>query len=582
MMKSRQNGYVFKLFKSRRITRKKRRLLIVVFAALIMSTIWSLISQKLSDFQQHDLLERVDNDLVTNFPRILRNESALKRNSIKAITTTAKVPLDHIGYLSQNGLIMIKRTREMQQKTINIVFDSTLRKDFRNLQNQCQKNPECRFSFKNINNIDGRKVDGVVTAQTAGIIVDNAALHFTKTVYLPQFSGHLQNKEWWGTDIYAGYQNMESSVEPDSFFSAPMHLPVFKTEETYESLHSSVNLNSKVNMVTILCHARHCIGLTSIANIIARQLEARWPIKIFSQSCDNSTNATPLDSLCQSNVECFVRYSRSIIIYEPSDDDSMIVHYFWKAMAHSTAVVYFWNSSFEKYAPPLVSFKIESESLSVEGIDFLENVMQTDILASRFSWKKQPITNTTEYVLRHTKSNMPCNLCLHIALRKKSTKCMIDSFSSQQAPIIEKSSMLRNIESTAVMHYSNATSRKVGMELRMREWQLNGTFIEKYDKELIGDELNNCIMASHNHSFVYRKVWDFPAKMGEISLTVKNFWVYYSLLLNGAENTLILEDDAELNEETHLSAIDEIMDQVPPNYSMVQLGISVLRRKLQS
>jgi hypothetical protein len=85
---------------------------------------------------------------------------------VKPFEHTENVPLRHVGYMRQNGPLMIKRTLERSQDRIAIVFDTSLRKEFRHFK-QCMA--DCQFSFSsNYDEIAGY-ADSFVTDKHKGM-----------------------------------------------------------------------------------------------------------------------------------------------------------------------------------------------------------------------------------------------------------------------------------------------------------------------------------------------------------------------------------------------------------------------------
>jgi hypothetical protein len=114
--------------------------------------------------------------------------------------------------------------------------------------------------------------------------------------------------------------------------------------------------------------------------------------------------------------------------------------------------------------------------------------------------------------------------------------------------------------------------------------KIEAKFVSDFDREALGDMESpfvQCIMApSGPGTELHKKIWDYPAHMGEISLTTKNFYVYYWILANDAGSALILEDDSELQLNVDENTLADTVKVTPPNFSLLQLG-SCLYNRLQ-
>jgi hypothetical protein len=89
--------------------------------------------------------------------------------SVEPLSISNNIPLNHIGYMQQQGPLMIKRTLERTQKYVEIVFDYTLQMKFRNFP-QCSN--ECKFSFSQDYNEIAAFADSFVTDKPKGILVN--------------------------------------------------------------------------------------------------------------------------------------------------------------------------------------------------------------------------------------------------------------------------------------------------------------------------------------------------------------------------------------------------------------------------
>jgi hypothetical protein len=99
------------------------------------------------------------------------------------------VPLSHTGYMHQNGPLIIDRTITRSPNTVNIVFDKSLKRHFPKFP-KCDL--MCDFQFGDNHNEIAKYADSFVTDIRVGIIND-AAIHFNKVVFLPISKGLLND-----------------------------------------------------------------------------------------------------------------------------------------------------------------------------------------------------------------------------------------------------------------------------------------------------------------------------------------------------------------------------------------------------
>lgn len=78
------------------------------------------------------------------------------------------------------------------------------------------------------------------------------------------------------------------------------------------------------------------------------------------------------------------------------------------------------------------------------------------------------------------------------------------------------------------------------------KWNVEAKFVMEFDKNNLEDEFFQCIVFPEDNLHLHRPLSQYISKAGELSLATKNFWVYYWLLKNDAENAFIIEDDAEV------------------------------------
>lgn len=269
-------------------------------------------------------------------------------------------------------------------------------------------------------------------------MVENAALHFSKVVYLPKVFESLDNYTWWGTDIYAGAIPLIPRYDGDNLFSSPMNFPVYRHEETERSIMKRVDFQAKQNrkIVTVIMKKSICEKAdnpenAAIANFI-NELSALNSLKVYPSNCFNFT--TPLDGHCF-DQNCFLRYSQLVVLIDLDYNDEFIIKHYWKAVSYGLGILYYW--------PNIIPFAQEQITLRLEFLDYKdENLQQkislwmdTEYLEEQYIWKTSGLPDDIKRILIFQKNNFPCNLCKHVHLRKSSVNCMINKISAAEEAI---------------------------------------------------------------------------------------------------------------------------------------------------
>ena len=61
-------------------------------------------------------------------------------------------------------------------------------------------------------------------------------------------------------------------------------------------------------------------------------------------------------------------------------------------------------------------------------------------------------------------------------------------------------------------------------------------------------------------------------QLGEVSLSLKMYEAYFWMLSKDANNILLIEDDSELAAGRTINDVQMVINMVPPNYAILQLG----------
>jgi hypothetical protein len=206
-------------------------------------------------------------------------------------------------------------------------------------------------------------------------------------------------------------------------------------------LSKPVDFSVKVPMLTIMLGSDFCeresrgTNYFSFLNLVEK-ISVQMSIKIFPESCRTVKFVTPLDSTCGENLDCYVKRSKAVMLIEPDEDDSFMVKYFWKAVAHGTLVLYYWPFELQKNAPPGVALRMPEIKYSSEIQDILDLASGKNAkpYEKLFDWKFGALDGNITQALQYSTENFPCNLCQHVKLRKSSVKCMLDKVSSGSPP----------------------------------------------------------------------------------------------------------------------------------------------------
>lgn len=167
--------YLFvKKYKSLRKRRKVNRIFLITIFLVFLLGILNCHSKeyntphksyrcKLNQNLERKLIN--ENDFKAPAYNASQSDDAIHRNF-----PTNNVPFAHVGYLRQNGPLMVNRTLARQQNRVEIVFDTSLQDEFPELytnidqdSSYCPLNPECHFTFTNNYDLIAEFADSLVS-----------------------------------------------------------------------------------------------------------------------------------------------------------------------------------------------------------------------------------------------------------------------------------------------------------------------------------------------------------------------------------------------------------------------------------
>ncbi|KAJ3317142.1 hypothetical protein HDV06_001967 [Boothiomyces sp. JEL0866] len=479
----------------------------------------------------------------------------------------------HSEYINQNGPLMIKRTLESDMSVIRIAIDKSLEKEFGFVQSgMCSA--ECQFYFSDDYAEMASKADGLITEHTDGILVDNAMLHFTKTVYQSDSGHSLRDYKWYGTDMYAGMEPIPLKHDRE-LYGRPGHFEAHKTFETEKSIRQFVDFKAKQDYIGVFLHPSLC-GNSRNGKAVSflQELQKNIPIQVAGGEC----GFKPSVSCNASETECILRGARASLIIDPYDQDSFVVPLAWKSISYSTPVIYSWSGNFTKYDPSTLFMKLEEfdSSLVMEFVNQFNQKHYNRV----FRWKKRYIPDPIGRVLNNSLPNMPCVLCRHIKERKLATRAIVDLFTlSQNVSLTVKEDSLvagkmNGVDATFVNHHSRATKRMENIKQLSRDLGTGVEVVMGFDKEDLSSEWTDLIMEDRE------KIGSNPARLtfdrglygGEISLGIKSFWVYFKILQDNLNNALVVEDDIHLNPNGRNISIADLVEKIPSTFSALHMG----------
>ncbi|KAJ3317143.1 hypothetical protein HDV06_001968 [Boothiomyces sp. JEL0866] len=479
-------------------------------------------------------------------------------------------------YINQNGPLMIQRTLKGNMSQIKIAIDKSLEKEFSFIQpGQCSA--DCQFYFSNDYAEMADEADGLITDQPNGILVNNAMLHFTKTVYQNVSSKNLRDFKWYGTDIFAGMQPIPRKDDRE-LYGRPAHLKVHKTLETEQSLGQIVDFKEKQNYIAVFLHPSLCRNDSRNSTVVSflKELQQKIPIQVVDQQCGFTSTV----SCGSSETDCILKSARASLVIDPFDQDSFVVSKFWKSMSYSTPVIYSWSGNFAEYAPN--NFFMDMKEFNTNSIvEFVEKFNQ-EYFNLVFSWKRpgNAIPQEISMMLKDSLPNMPCIICNHIRERKLSTRATLD-FVSSSANVSQKvkehsnvTEQMPGLDAVFVNHYSRATERMENIKKLSKDLGTEVNVVVGFDKEDLVPGWTRLILQNRQtrNNNPFRNSYVNELRPGEVSLSIKSFWVYYQILQNNLNNTLVVEDDVQLNSNSQNISISSLVGKIPSTYSAFQLG----------
>ena len=107
-----------------------------------------------------------------------------------------------------------------------------------------------------------------------------------------------------------------------------------------------------------------------------------------------------------------------------------------------------------------------------------------------------------------------------------------------------------------VTHYTPLVERKCFMQEQCARHNVEPVYIENFDREVLGDELNN-----------FTKI-----KPSEISLFLKHFEAYKRILDSGKHYGIVMEDDCIFNDSFN-DELSSITSHLPNDFDIVYCGV---------
>ncbi|KAJ3272419.1 hypothetical protein HDV01_005602 [Terramyces sp. JEL0728] len=396
-------------------------------------------------------------------------------------------------------------------------------------------------NFKNT--IDG---DAVITRKSG--FVENAPLQFTKIL--------LGNGEFEGADIYAS-TSQRSRIKKNEIYPHPMHMPVYDIQDDLMK-----PISEKQDVIVMVFNPIECYAeYKNSFKMLSKKTKSR--IVVYPSQCVPSS----IPECNNNDLDCYFSIAKSSIIVDFEKDD-WLVPVFYKSIANGCQTGYHYHS--ELKAPHKTSFYLQkfkrypqSKDVYIRNMYFRNEIYDyvNNYEKRNFLWKKHG-SDVIDYLIEHSKDKFSCRVCDYVKQKKQTVKCLIEEFKDTK---IQLHKPKLNVGNIFVNHYSKATERVDHMNKQLKILDSRATFITQFDKEELDDDFIKCVSTDKIRTI---SEYNYGLKKGEVSLAVKSFFVYYSILLNDLPSGLVLEDDIQIQN----NLIDQLVSLVPPNYSFIQLG----------
>lgn len=130
--------------------------------------------------------------------------------------------------------------------------------------------------------------------------------------------------------------------------------------------------------------------------------------------------------------------------------------------------------------------------------------------------------------------------------------------------------MLNKIEKIYVCHYTKLVDRAPVLQEQLDNYELDATWVKKYDKEDITNENLVSILPKFDdvfeHAGSFRKL-----RLPEISLMLKHYHIWCDMVKNNIDNVLVLEDDALLSDD-FVSKFNIQISDLDKGYDVIWVG----------
>jgi hypothetical protein len=132
-------------------------------------------------------------------------------------------------------------------------------------------------------------------------------------------------------------------------------------------------------------------------------------------------------------------------------------------------------------------------------------------------------------------------------------------------------------DSVFIPHYTKSYWRRDKMVETFKNWAVEAKFITDFDREDLQSSnssfmrclIPNDVIVNDKDNHLYLPL------LVEISLLVKSFHIYFSMLKSNSNSSLIIEDDIEFKYGSDSKLLMEVIRLIPSNFAFIQLGNSL-------